>query len=128
MSIPGSPWVSQSAITRPTPPPWVSQIASANQAPRTTGDSPSSGMPSGVNENIPWSVWSIRVAASAGMSRRASSQANVKCSGCHGRTEGRSSSSPCGLTVAAPAGLTVPWRRMSPGSTSSGRCSYEPTP
>ena len=32
-SIPGSPSVTQSAISRPPPPPWVSQIASANHAP-----------------------------------------------------------------------------------------------
>ena len=55
-SIPGSPWAIQSAITRPTPPPWVSQTASANQAPFTAGDGPRSGKPSGVNENIPSSV------------------------------------------------------------------------
>ena len=51
----GVPSAIHSAMILPTPPAWATHTASADQKPRTTGDSPRIGMPSTVNENMPFS-------------------------------------------------------------------------
>ena len=52
-SISDSPWTIHSATALPVPGPSFTQTAAADHRPLTSGDSPSTGMPSGVRERMP---------------------------------------------------------------------------
>jgi len=52
-SISDSPWTIHSASALPVPGPSLTHTAAADQSPRTSGDSPRTGIPSGVSDRMP---------------------------------------------------------------------------
>ena len=100
--------VIHSATALPAPPAWVIQIASATQKPRTSGDGPISGMPSGVNEKMPLMPWVSGAPRRAGSSSTASAWAASKCSGVN--------------SLSAGGGAFSSKPESSPGRTGSGSC------
>ena len=105
-SIEGCPSAIHSATARPTPPAWVIQTASAAQNPRTCGDSPRTGIPSGVNTNMPLTLRSSAAPRSAGSTSPAATIAFRNALSDHSAIDG--------ITGASS------WERMSSGSTTSG--------
>ena len=105
-SVAGCPSAIHSATARPTPPAWVIQIASAAQNPRTRGDSPRTGIASGVNRNMPLTFRPSAALRSAGSSSPAATIAVRNALSDHSAIDG--------ITGASS------WERMSSGSTASG--------
>ena len=95
-SISGSPWVIHSATPRATPGPSLTQTAAADQRPRTSGVSPSSGSPSGVSESRPLIAYLIPTDSSptiSGISSSACSSCSAKSSCVNGSSVGESADS-----------------------------------
>lgn len=84
---------------------WVTHTASATQKPRTSRDSPSSGMLSVVKENRPLTPSSRVACSAAGSSARVSAQAGAKSSPVNGSTEGMTSASATGRISSGVIGI-----------------------
>ena len=87
-SISLRPSTSSCATARATPAEWVTHTASAIQNPATSGDSPISGPPSGVNEKMPLNPLSILAVSRQGSSSLHCSQAGAKSSSVKGSIDG----------------------------------------
>jgi len=90
-SISGHPSVIHSATVRPNPGPSFTQIAATDHSPRTSGVSPTSGMPSGVSEMSPLTAYFTPTRSSptiSGKSSRASSIWGSKSSFVNGNSVG----------------------------------------
>ena len=113
----GVPFTIHSAIARPAPPAWVTQIASATQTPRTSSDSPRSDWASGVKENMPLIVSTSGTSPKEGKSSIAQACEGAKCSGKKGnRAVGAGPFGPHPALPRVGDGSVV----MSTGSTSRG--------
>ncbi len=110
----GAPSTSHSAIAFATPAEWVTQTASASQKPRTSRDSPISGMPSVVNEKTPLIPSSHVAPRRAGITSWAQPHDWAKSSGVNSSTEGITGASAGERSVA--------------GSIGIGRWPYAPIP
>ncbi len=93
MSIVGRPSVIHSATALATPAEWVTQTASASQNPRSSRDSPRTGIPSGVKEKTPLKPSATREAPSAGSSPTLSCQLGAKSSSVKGSEDGMTGAS-----------------------------------
>ena len=113
-SIDGEPSTIHSAIALPAPPAWAIQTASAAQNPRTSSDSPRTGMASGVNENMPLNPSTSSAPSRAGMNSSAERRAGAKSEAVKAIAAGITPGSPCPT--------------MSSGSTGRGSWSAEPIP
>ncbi len=67
-SISGHPSVIHSATVRPNPGPSLTQMAATDHSPRTSGVSPTIGMPSGVSEISPLTAYFTPTRSSATIS------------------------------------------------------------
>ncbi len=95
-SISGSPWTIHSATPRATPGPSLTHTAAADQRPRTSGVSPSSGSPSGVSDSSPLIAYLMPTVSSptiSGISSSACSSCSAKSSCVNGSSVGDSADS-----------------------------------
>src|SRR5712691_9672214 len=115
-SISDSPCAIHSATARPTPGPSFTQTAAADQSPRTSGVSPSSGSPSGVSESRPLIAYLMPTDSSPRISGTSSSASSSCCS---------KSSCVNGSSVGVSDDSSIDG--ISSGSWRIGRCAYEPT-
>ena len=89
----GCPSTIHSATALPTPPPCVIQTPSADQNPLTWGDSPRTGIPSGVKTNMPLTFWTSSASWRTGMNSPAEIIPLRKADSDHGIMEGISGAS-----------------------------------